>query len=66
MSDFVKTPTFNKITRGDRVRVKGHRGNFTFQAHVRSTDRRRAAWCDVTEKRTGATRSFPARIVRRA
>lgn len=65
---FIKNPTYNArgIKRGDRVRVNGHRGHFTFIAYVESTDRRRSPWVDVTEKRTGATRSFPAKIVRRA
>lgn len=55
-----------KVVRpGDKVHVKGRRGLFIFQAVVHPTDRRRRPWVDVTCPRTGGTRSFNVKEIRR-
>ena len=45
------------VRRGDRVRVRGFRGPYTFLALVTPRDRRRKQWVDVIHPKHGGVRS---------
>jgi len=50
------------IRRGDKVRVKGYRGLWTFLNYVYPRDRRRRCWVDVYKDGQGHRSFYPDKI----